>query len=168
MIAYRINGTTADMAEMNIGQVRANELAAQGWLIVEEPIVWAEKEYINGEIVDKTVATPDHPAPYVPTADEIKQQLVNAVQAHLDATAKAKGYDNILSAVTYAGDTLIPQFDIEGQAYKAWRSQVWAFCYAYLADVQAGTKPVPTASELIALLPAPPAPIEWVVYGNNA
>ena len=172
MIAYHINGTTADRAEMNIGQARANELASQGWLIAEEPILWSQKEYVNGEVVDKPIPPapepPPPPVPYIPTAEEIKQQLINAVQAHLDSVAKAKGYDNILSAVTYAGDTIVPQFDLEGQAYKTWRTQVWAFCYAYLADVQAGTKAVPTSAELIALLPTPPAPIEWIVYGNNA
>lgn len=140
----------------------------EGWYVSAEPIVWADKLYVNGEIADKPTPVVPEPEPYVPSAEEIKQQLINAVQSHLDATAKAKGYDNILSAVTYAGDMLVPQFDVEGQAYKTWRTQVWAFCYAYLADVQAGTKAVPTASELIALLPAPPAPIEYVMYGNNA
>ena len=174
MIAYHINNTTADKCEMNIGQARANELQAQGWLIVEEPIVWKYKEYVNGEVVDKYVPPAPEPepyvppVPYVPSPEEVKQSLINAVQAHLDSVAKAKGYDNILSAVTYAGDAIVPQFSLEGQAYKTWRTQVWAFCYAYLAGVQVGTKAVPTASQLIALLPPPPAPIEYVIYGNNA
>ena len=140
-------------------------------------------DYISNTQIDCTKYAPDEagapvlipvpepvepPAPYVPTAAEIQAGLVAAVQAHLDASAKARGYDNILSAVTYAGDAIVPQFDIEGQAYKTWRTQVWAYCYAYLAEVQAGTKAVPTAPELIALLPVPPAPIEYVMYGNNA
>lgn len=122
----------------------------------------------NGNPVLIPLPVVPEPEPYIPTAEEIKQSLINAVQSHLDATARAKGYDGILSAVSYAGDAIVPQFDIEGQSYKTWRSQVWAFCYAYLADVQEGTKEVPTASELIALLPTPPEPIQWVVYGNNA
>lgn len=163
MYRYKITGNTSYEC------VISNDATPKdGWYVSADPIVWANKLYVNGEIVDKPVPVVPEPEPYVPSAEEIKQQLINAVQAHLDSVAKAKGYDNILSAVTYAGDAIVPQFDIEGQSYKTWRSQVWAFCYAYLADVQEGTKEVPTASELIALLPTPPEPIQWVVYGNNA
>ena len=72
MIAYHIAGTTADKCEMNIIAERAAELAAQGWIVTEEPIMWAEKEYINGEVVDKPA--PEPPQPYVPTLDETKVQ----------------------------------------------------------------------------------------------
>ena len=48
MIAYHINGTTADKCEMNTSQSRADELAAQGWLISAGPIIWAQKQYIGG------------------------------------------------------------------------------------------------------------------------
>jgi hypothetical protein len=35
-----------------------------------------------------------------------------------------------------------------------WRDAVWLRCYEVLAEVQAGTRPVPTEAELIALLPS--------------
>lgn len=83
MIAYRINGTTADMAEMNIGQARANELAAQGWLVVEEPIMWTAKQYVNGVVIDKPL--PEPPMPYVLTDEELKQQSNASTLAAISA-----------------------------------------------------------------------------------
>lgn len=75
-----------------------------------------------------------------------------AVQAHLDAAAQALGYDNILSACSYAGYT--NPFQTEGQSFVSWRGAVWDYCYAQLAAVQAGTRTQPTVDELIAELPA--------------
>lgn len=74
-----------------------------------------------------------------------------AVQVHLDAAAKAAGYDSILSACSYAG--YANPFQAEGQSFVVWRGSVWEYCYAQLALVQAGTRPAPTIDELIAELP---------------
>lgn len=86
-------------------------------------------------------------------AAQIQQSLINAVQNHLDAAARAAGYDDIKSAVTYADEPAVPKFQAEGQAFRAWRSLVWATCYAMLADVVTGTRDVPTVEELLAELP---------------
>lgn len=92
----------------------------------------------------------DRPAP---TADEIKRVLTAAVQRHLDVRAQELGYDNIFTAVTYADEPVIQQFQAEGKALRAWRSQVWAACYAVMADVELGQRAVPSADELISELP---------------
>ena len=94
-------------------------------------------------------------AAYVPpvTPPVTEADYTQAVQDALDAKAKAFGYDGILSAVTYADDPTVPLFQHQGQALRAWRSQVWASCYATLAAVQAGTQTQPTIAELVASLP---------------
>ncbi len=86
-------------------------------------------------------------------AERIKQILVDAVQQHLDTTAQARSYDGILSLCSYA-TSADPVFAAEGQAGVVWRDAVWRYCYQVLADCQAGARPVPTAEELIAELPA--------------
>lgn len=78
--------------------------------------------------------------------------LTDAVQRHLDNTARQRNYDGILSACTYAASTN-PQFATEGQACMAWRDAVWAACYQVNSEVQNGTRAVPTEAELLALLP---------------
>ena len=92
--------------------------------------------------------------PPAPTADQVRASLSAAVQAHMDALAQSMGYDNIFTAVTYADEPAESKFQTEGLAMRAWRSQVWASCYALMAQVEAGTHAIPTAAELIAQLPA--------------
>lgn len=85
--------------------------------------------------------------------EEQQKQLTDAVQAHMDSVAKLNGYDNILSAVTYAEESAVPKFQAEGIAYRAWRSAVWAYCYSQLAAVISGQREAPTAEQLIEELP---------------
>lgn len=77
---------------------------------------------------------------------------IEAVQNMLDNAAKAKGYDSILSACSYAAYP--NQFQAEGQEFVAWRGAVWAKCYEILREVEAGTRPAPTVSELLAEIAA--------------
>jgi hypothetical protein len=89
-----------------------------------------------------------------PTAAQVQVGLSNAVQKHLDDKARERGYDNIFTAVSYADEPEVVQFQQEGLAYRKWRSQVWSTCYQRLGLVQKGLAAVPTEAELIALLPA--------------
>ena len=81
---------------------------------------------------------------------EKKRELthIEAVQNMLDNAAKAKRYDSILSACSYAAYP--NQFQAEGQEFVAWRGAVWAKCYEILGEVEAGTRAAPTVSELLA------------------
>ena len=94
---------------------------------------------------------------YVPpipvlTPQQIQQNLVNAVQQHLDNKAKEYRYDDIKSAVGYVGDP-DPVFNAEGTAFRNWRSAVWRHCYTVLDEVVAETRAVPTSMQLISELP---------------
>lgn len=80
-------------------------------------------------------------------------EMTNAVQSHLDTTARRLGYDSIATSVTYASEASVSKFQTEGQAFREWRSLVWAHCHAVLAAVVAGERAVPTVAELIAELP---------------
>lgn len=86
-------------------------------------------------------------------AEQIVANLTAVVQQHLDATARTRNYDGILSLCSYAASAH-PKFGPEGLAGVAWRDAVWAACYTILAEVQAGQRAVPTADELLAELPA--------------
>ena len=102
---------------------------------------------VDGSIVDEYFDTIE-PEPQ----EQIISALVNAVQEHLDAKARERSYDGILSLCTYAAGSN-ERFAAEGRAGVAWRETVWARCYEVLAECQAGTRAVPTPEELIALLP---------------
>ena len=92
------------------------------------------------------------------TVEEIAAQkmkaIESAIQQELDNAAKVEGYDSIHTAVTYADESAVAQFQADGQSFRAWRSNVWAYAYATLADYQAGNIPEPTIEEIIAGIPA--------------
>lgn len=104
-----------------------------------------------------TISAPDwtwHPPAETP--EQIKARLSAAVQKMLDEKVKERNYDGILSACSYATSTN-PKFAAEGQACVAWRDAVWDDCYVLLDRVTNGQMAVPTADELIAMLPK----LEW-------
>jgi hypothetical protein len=98
------------------------------------------------------------PKPPLPSAEEIKQTMIDAIQKHLDETAQTHGYDGILSLASYTVSAH-PQFATEGRAGADWRDAVWGYGYQVLADVQAGTRTVPTVDALIVELPAMAWPV---------
>lgn len=91
-----------------------------------------------------------------PTPEEqeaaLQAQYTALIQSMLDKEAQKLGYDNCNSVCTYV-DTGVAKFDAEGVAFRKWRSAVWAKGYELLAEVQAGTRPIPTEEELVELLP---------------
>lgn len=90
--------------------------------------------------------------PPPPTIEQIIAQYDAAVQQHLDAFARTRNYDGILSAATYA-TSQVPKFKAEGQYAVEARDATWAKCYEIMAAVEAGSRPMPTTDELIAELP---------------
>lgn len=91
-------------------------------------------------------------APYEPpplTADD----YAAAIQSHVDATAKARGYADGVALAGYA-TSAVTAWASEAVAFVAWRDAVWLYAYAELAKVQAAQRAVPTIDGLIAELPA--------------
>jgi hypothetical protein len=88
----------------------------------------------------------------------ITDQFTAKFQARLDAFARTRGYDGILSACTYA-TSANPKFAAEGQYCVQARDATWATCYEILNAVQSGARPTPTWEELEAELPA----LQWPV-----
>lgn len=102
---------------------------------------------------------PEHVAefgfiPYVeplqlePTPEELAARLqadvVWQTQRRLDDFARTRNYDGILSLCTYAASS-VPQFAAEGRYGVSARDATWAKLYAILAEVHAGTRPMPSS-----------------------
>lgn len=91
--------------------------------------------YENGEFIK--------PQPPQPSPEEIQASIVSATQQRLDAFARTRNYDGILSACTYA-TSAVPKFAAEGQYAVQARDATWATLYTILAEVEAGTRPLPS------------------------
>lgn len=118
--------------------------------------LWAEYQaaLASGEVPNPMAAPPSPPPP---TPAEFIAMTTAAAQERLDAFARTRNYDGILSACTYA-TSLVPKFAAEGQYCVSARDQTWAALYALMDDVQGGTTPMPESVEAVmALLPT----LEW-------
>jgi len=80
-----------------------------------------------------------------------------AVQAHIDAVARAKDYDSGVSLAAYKGSA-VEAYAADAEAFTTWRDPLWLTVFGILENVQSGAIPQPTIPELIAMLPAPPWP----------
>mgnify|MGYP001384020529 FL=1 len=106
------------------------------------------------ELVEMTPEEIDAHLNPPPTAERIIAQYEARVQRCLDEQARALGYDDIKTAVTYAEESAVEKFQQEGQALRRLRSLAWERCYEILNAVQAGERSIPTEEELIAELEA--------------
>lgn len=141
-------------------------LAEQGYAKVS---VFKDHNRATQKLVN---ADPYYEAPFVytvtvasKTADEIAAEqaakaqalqasIVQATQKRLDDFAKTRNYDGILSACTYATSPTA-KFAAEGQYCVVQRDATWATLYAMLAEVEAGTRPMPSGyADIEAELPA--------------
>lgn len=76
--------------------------------------------------------------------ERLYNSIVNSTQKRLDDFAKTRQYDGILSACTYVTDTN-PRFQSDGAYCVEQRSATWAKLIEMLAEVDAGTRPMPTS-----------------------
>lgn len=94
--------------------------------------------------------------PPQPSMEVIKKMYEDAVQAHLDATAQSRGYDDTYTCLSYLSST-DEVWRTEANIFNAWRDAVWRRCHEILNAFMAGEIPQPTIEDVIAMLPA----IEW-------
>jgi hypothetical protein len=121
-----------------------------------EAAAWCNQNNAHIEKRNGVYTIVENPAPPAPTPEEIIRGYEDAVQAHLDATAQSRDYDNTYTCLSYLSSTDEVWYR-ESHAFNAWRDQVWRKCHEILNAVMAGTLPPPTVEELIAQLPE----IDW-------
>lgn len=136
--------------------VEITEMQPPAYDALTQTLTLADPGFADGGWTDRWVVADCTPEQISATREAATAaaaaMLSEAVQAHLDAAAVARKYDSALSACSYAGAP--NPYQAEAQAFVAWRGAVWAACHTMLGEFQAGARGIPTAQELIALLPA--------------
>ena len=131
------------------------EHPVHGWIPTTLDINDAETAELFG-LVNASGTVAEYIAPPLPTQAELtkafKATALKAVQAHLDDTAKSKGYDDINSIAKYL--IIGNYFYDEANSLSLWCGDVWAYCYTLLDEVTAGKTAQPTIDELINQLPS--------------
>ena len=95
-------------------------------------------------------------SPEPPSIEERIAVFDAALVSHLDATAGERRYDNRIICALRAGYP--GPFQAEGIAFAGWMDQCNALAYSLLAEVAAGTRPMPENPQaLIDLMP----PMVW-------
>ena len=90
---------------------------------------------------------------------DIQNDIINRTQDRLDNFARTRNYAGILSLCSYAASSN-QTFQNEASYGVIARDATWATLYAILAEVQAGTRPIPSGySEIESELPA----LQWPV-----
>lgn len=87
---------------------------------------------------------------------QVIKEYENAVQMHLDSTAKLKGYDNTYTCLSYLNST-DETWKREANAFNKWRDQVWRSCHEILNKFKKGEIEQPTVAQVIEQLPK----IDW-------
>ena len=84
--------------------------------------------------------------------EELTALFKEKTQELLDAKAREKGYDDILSACSYAGCD--NDFRAEGEAFGIWRAKVWKYGYGLLNAIAEGKHKMPKSfDEILAEMP---------------
>lgn len=134
-------------------KIYKNKFDAAGYAMAAE---WCNLN--NATIVDEgefyRIVALGESAP--PSFEEQKNFYENAVQAHLDATAQTRGYDNTYTCLSYR-DSSDEKWKREANIFNLWRDSVWRKAHEILDAVMCGAIPQPTVEEVIAQLPK----IEW-------
>ena len=91
------------------------------------------------------------PAPIEQLAEDVRV----ALQAAIDAKAKSFNFSSGNALMLYAGFN--NPFQTLAQQFATWEASVWVEAESYRQEVIAGTKPMLTSSEAVALMPEYPA-----------
>jgi hypothetical protein len=146
-ILEQIDRIKADLAAAQSAKTDAE--AARDAALAEKSALEAHIAALTARIEELT-ATPPPPA-------DPQVAFAAAIQSHIDATAKARGYADGVACASYVAST-VPAWADEARLFIAWRDAVWVYAYQQLAAVQTGARPMPEVATIIGELPA----IGWV------
>ncbi|MBR6511127.1 MAG: hypothetical protein IKT51_02665 [Phascolarctobacterium sp.] len=109
-------------------------------------------------LANPAMVTEEYPyVPPAPTEEEIQAQLEQGIEAWMNTVVAERHYDSIDTCIARYTDSPNPKYAQEAKAVKDWNTLVWDKCWGILAEVKAGTRPIPTLEEVIAELPK----LEW-------
>ena len=133
------------VGELEVAYQDGTEIDDKGNRVIK----WAVKDMFE-DTPEKTKA--EQEAEYMAKKmQDLAKAMENAIENHINTTVKAKGYNSQDSIAKYlvSGN---PFYD-ECTAISLWIGNVWVYAHQVQEDVLAGSREMPTLTELIAELP---------------
>lgn len=135
------------------------QTAAPGYDSLTQTLREDTPALIGGSWVQVWEVRPATPEELAERKQQIKAEITDAVQARLDTFAAARGYDNIVSACSYA-TSAHAKYGPEGRCCVGAREATWDALFAIEAAVVAGEREMPRSyDDIAAELPA----LNWPV-----
>ena len=122
--------------------VKTENTWVRSWSIVSKFTEYTDSQGILHTVDDQEAEA--IAADQAARAAAIQSSVIAATQQRLDAFARTRNYDGILSLCTYATST-VPKFRDEGQCGVIIRDLTWAKLYVILAEVQGGNRSIPNS-----------------------
>lgn len=135
------------------GAIVSGGAALPGWHVNaiwadDEPAAWASARIPHADAPRWWSGVARAASPVPPSLSDYQV----AIDAHVEATARARSYNGAASCAGYSTST-VAAWAAEATAFIAWRDQVYLEAFETLAAVQGGAEP-PSITALIAGLPA--------------
>lgn len=135
-------------------------LIDSGYLIIRDsdgasiPVDNANADYQQflAWMVENNITIDDVPIANPVTDVTRERDLSDAVSAHINQTAVARGYDSTLSVVSY-GTSKKLKWKGEAVVFTDWRDDCWQYSYDEFTKMEAGTRTWPTPQEFVLELP---------------
>ena len=144
------------MTQEQLQYIQSVQLTESGYILngsMSVPNAPGNRHY---EYIQEWIAKGNTPDPIPePSTEQIKAKLEAALDRHIDSVAQAKGYDNRITCLSYAA--FDNQWQEEAIAFGVWRSNCYTTAHQIMADVEAGTREIPTTEQLISEMPI----MEW-------
>lgn len=86
-------------------------------------------------------------------ADATRAAFEAAIQEHIDASARERGYRDGFALAGYVAST-VPRWQNEAAAFMAWRDAVWLHAHDELDKVTAGQREQPAIADIVNELPS--------------
>ena len=102
----------------------------QDWKVIDIYSDFTDNEGFHSKAEQELAATVSAD---LKVRDLLVTSVTTAIQAMLENKAIELGYDSVISAVTYADENIIPEFQAEGKAMRKWRSKCWKVAKDLLA-----------------------------------
>ena len=109
------------------------------------PLSWGEM----GDIVIEDIP---YPIPETPTLEQQFEAVRVALQSAIDVKAQEFEFSSGNSLMLYAG--FVNPFQSLAQQFATWEASVWVEAGQYKAQVIAGTQPMLTPEQAVAMMPA--------------